>query len=485
MSTIIHESVTSSDVQFFNCISLPLEMKKPMNGRMPSRNLLARWKEQNTSLDSMRKAPAKGSKKGCMKGKGGPDNQNCKYRGVRQRTWGKWVAEIREPNRGSRIWLGTFSTALDAALAYDEVAISMYGSRARLNLPNYISPNMSLSAPSNLDCVSTITSTHSEMTIDVHSGEKGCSSISGYCIESKNVATHGYCLDKLPRSFNFIHWVCEDCKSRECQECAGIRSNLFSSSGVEANVGPKLKRKVNPTLGDECIHEAMEDILEINPAKELKPLTGLSDVVDYGSPLDVNKDMKNGIMNISQSNHGGKLNLGGNKYQGNCSNIFSGDVHQSTTDYLQYALLPESHQCAEPVINPTWSGSFNILNGDHGTLDGIVARISSRACKKVYDEACFFPSTLQLEIVPKSIVWPKNFLRSEPSDDIIALYFFPKDARDVAKFDDLVDEMIHQRLAMRTVVKNAELLVFTSMDLPRRHWRFQGKHYLWGVFREE
>ncbi|XP_009601189.3 uncharacterized protein [Nicotiana tomentosiformis] len=203
----------------------------------------------------------------------------------------------------------------------------------------------------NLDCVSTITSTHSEMTIDVHYGEKGSSSISGYCIESKNVATHGYsittcstflqmnvclqcgdrgfydalvycvqclhaavhyyCLDELPRSLNeFIHWVCEDCKSQECHEYAGIRSNLFSSSGVETNVGPKLKRKENPTLGDECIHEAMEDILEIKPAKELIPPTGLSDVVDDGSPLDVNKDMKNGIKNISQSNHGGKLNLG-------------------------------------------------------------------------------------------------------------------------------------------------------------------------------
>ncbi|XP_077228276.1 ethylene-responsive transcription factor ERF071-like [Tasmannia lanceolata] len=87
------------------------------------------------------------SRKGCMKGKGGPENALCTYRGVRQRTWGKWVAEIREPNRGARLWLGTFKTSLEAAIAYDNAARKLYGPCAKINLREFHVESVGSSTP--------------------------------------------------------------------------------------------------------------------------------------------------------------------------------------------------------------------------------------------------------------------------------------------------------------------------------------------------
>ncbi|XP_077230637.1 PHD finger-containing protein 1-like [Tasmannia lanceolata] len=324
-------------------------------------------------------------------------------------------------------------------------------------------------------------------------GDKGYPELLIYCIECQIYSQHRYCFNEISSPDEKVSWLCELCLSRLHE--MNIRRLEYMDNAQKSTV----------LTGDCCMLEEEDNGLDSDvqkwdvDRKIIKPRRRLILADDDSS------DEESESVKIAQ-NFTDRDSLSGSPIQTteclalalvqdardhivpmSCtSSPYPVSEGQQGASLVQVPHICNSTDChsyvySQPIIDPIWRGCFSTCNDD--TYGIISAHLSNKACPNVCKGASMLSVLLSVEKLARTLVWPKAFQVSPPTDDNIALYFFAGCPRDDMVFGQLVRDINSQDLALRATIDGAELLIFSSLLLPQQYHKFQGKCYLWGVFR--
>ncbi|WOG97171.1 hypothetical protein DCAR_0416511 [Daucus carota subsp. sativus] len=311
-------------------------------------------------------------------------------------------------------------------------------------------------------------------------GDEGFSEAIVICVKCHDAGEHRYCSPAWPKNFeDDVDWICSDC----------ILHNAEQS--ISANPVCRHPNDVTEIdLRDTCIVSQKEiqigeSIDALQPCKvHLEEVHPEVDLVK-SSPLVKNKRTSCLNMNIDNFQKSVHEEMPTSKDEDYLSvEVGSGETSQAITDDTSTTLEAYGVGQAQPCSEPTWRGGFSVSSDNFCTVMKLASHLSNIASTKVFEAAQQFPSVLHLDIYPRLHIWPKSFSRSEPTGGQIGMYFLPETESDECLYKSLLDRMIDEDLALVAVIDSLELLVFTSLRLPKECWRLAENYYLWGVLKK-